>query len=271
MIVSCTMGATIPKLLRMKTLKCGWLRVFTFALFWSSPCIVLGRSLAKGWIMAKVLVVGASGGIGAALVGALTAAGHQVTPLSRSTDGLDITDEASVAECMATLQGPFDTVFIATGALEIGSHLPEKSLRAVTAAGLLAQFQTNAIGPMLVLKHLVPHLPRDRLARVGILSARVGSIGDNGLGGWYSYRSAKAALNQLVHTAAIELSRSHKQAVLALLHPGTVETSFTAKYAGHHPTVPPEAAAQNLLAVLGALGPAQSGGFYDWAGKPVPW
>jgi NAD(P)-dependent dehydrogenase (short-subunit alcohol dehydrogenase family) len=222
-------------------------------------------------MMAKALVIGASGGIGAAISAALDGAGHQVTRLSRSAHGLDITDETSVAACMAQVQGPFDTVFIATGALEIGPHGPEKSLRSVTADGLLAQFQTNAIGPVLVLKHLIPHLPRDRPVHVGILSARVGSIGDNGLGGWHSYRTAKAALNQLVHTAAIELARSHKQAVLALLHPGTVETNFTAKYAGHHPTVRPEEAAQNLISVLGKLGPAETGGFYDWAGQRVPW
>ncbi|MGO4907602.1 SDR family NAD(P)-dependent oxidoreductase [Pseudorhodobacter sp. W20_MBD10_FR17] len=221
--------------------------------------------------MTKALIVGASGGIGAAIADALEVAGQQVTRLSRRTHGLDITDEAIVAACMAQLQGPFDTVFIATGALEIGPHLPEKSLRSVTAEGLLAQFQTNAIGPVLVLKHLIQHLPRDLPARVGVLSARVGSIGDNGLGGWHSYRTAKAALNQLVHTAAIELARSHKQAVLALLHPGTVATDFTVKYAGHHPTVPPHEAAQNLMSVLGSLGPAETGGFYDWAGQRVPW
>jgi NAD(P)-dependent dehydrogenase (short-subunit alcohol dehydrogenase family) len=91
------------------------------------------------------------------------------------------------------------------------------------------------------------------------------------MGGWYSYRTAKAALNQLVHTAAIELARTHKQAVLALLHPGTVATDFTAKYVGNHPTVPPEEAAANLTRVLDGLTPAQTGGFYDFAGKTVPW
>jgi NAD(P)-dependent dehydrogenase (short-subunit alcohol dehydrogenase family) len=254
------------------------LRVFfIYVLHWSRP-----RDTLSSWIhsnnlvevaecMSKALVIGASGGIGAALVGALAGAGQQVTTLSRSEDGFDITNEGRIAAYMAQLQGPFDTVFIATGVLEIGMHEPEKSLRAVMADGLMAQFRTNAMGPMLVLKHLVPHLPKGTPARVGILSARVGSIGDNGLGGWYSYRTAKAALNQLVHTAAIELARSHKQAVLALLHPGTVATSFTTKYAGHHPTVPPEKAAQNLISVLDDLGPAQSGGFYDWAGQPVPW
>ncbi|WP_028913918.1 SDR family NAD(P)-dependent oxidoreductase [Pseudorhodobacter ferrugineus] len=221
--------------------------------------------------MSKALVVGASGGIGQALVQALHVTGHQVATLSRSMDGLDVTDEASIAACMSTLQGPFDTVFIATGALEIGEHLPEKALRAVTSEGLLAQFQTNAMGPILVLKHLVPHLAKDTPARIGILSARVGSIGDNGMGGWYSYRTAKAALNQLIHTAAIELARSHKQTVLAALHPGTVATAFTAKFAGSHATVPPAEAAQNLTAVLAGLTPAQSGGFYDYAGHSIEW
>lgn len=221
--------------------------------------------------MAKALVVGASGGIGQALVQALQAAGHQVSTLSRSMDGLDVTDEASIAACMSGLTGPFDTVFIATGALEIGPHMPEKALRAVTAEALMAQFQTNAMGPILVLKHLVPHLAKDSPARIGILSARVGSIGDNGMGGWYSYRTAKAALNQLIHTAAIELARSHKHTVLAALHPGTVATAFTAKFAGSHATVPPAQAAQNLTMVLAGLTPAQSGGFYDYAGQMIEW
>ena len=221
--------------------------------------------------MAKALVIGASGGIGTALAAALEARGSLVTRISRRDDGLDVTDEASVADCMARLDGPFDTVFIATGALEISGNQPEKALRNVTAEALQQQFAVNAIGPLLVLKHLVPYLTKDAPCRIGILSARVGSIGDNGLGGWYSYRAAKAALNQLVHTAAIELGRSHRQAVLALLHPGTVATDFTAKYAGTHKTVPPAEAAENLIGVLEGLTPLQSGGFYDWAGKGVPW
>ncbi|MCE2749682.1 MAG: C factor, cell signaling protein, partial [Rhodobacter sp.] len=114
-------------------------------------------------------------------------------------------------------------------------------------------------------------LPRDVPARCAVLSARVGSIGDNRLGGWYSYRAAKAALNQLVHTAAIEIARTHPQAVVACLHPGTVATPFTAKYLGTHPAVPPDVAAQNLLEVLDSLTPAQSGGFFDAQGRVVPW
>jgi NAD(P)-dependent dehydrogenase (short-subunit alcohol dehydrogenase family) len=201
----------------------------------------------------------------------MAALGADTLGLSRSRDGLDVTDEGSIKAALAKLEGPLETVFIATGALEIDAYGPEKSLRTVTPEGLRAQFDTNALGPVLLLKHLVALLPKDAPCRVGILSARVGSIGDNGLGGWYSYRAAKAALNQLVHTAAIELARSHKQAVLALLHPGTVATDFTAKYVGSHPTVPPEEAATNLTRVLAGLTPDQSGGFFDWSGARVPW
>jgi len=212
----------------------------------------------------RSLVIGASGGIGAALVQVLAAQG-EVVALSRSRDGLDVTQEASVARVLGSLNGMFDLVVIATGAL----GRPEKALRALDAAQLAAQFAVNAIGPALVIKHLVRLLPKDRPARVGVLSARVGSIGDNALGGWYSYRAAKAALNQLVHTAAIELARSHPQAVLACLHPGTVATGFTEGFPA--PKVTPEVAAQNLLRVLAELTPAETGGFHDWAGKPVAW
>ncbi|GLS86549.1 SDR family oxidoreductase [Cypionkella aquatica] len=212
----------------------------------------------------RALVIGASGGIGAA-VAAAWAARCEVVGLSRAGDGLDVTDEAAVAAALGRLSGQFDRVLIATGALGV----PEKSLKVLTAQAMLAQFAVNAVGPALVLKHLLPLLPRDRAVRVGVLSARVGSIGDNALGGWYSYRAAKAALNQIVHTAAIELARSHPLAVLAALHPGTVATDFTAGYPGTKDA--PAVAADRLITVLEALSPAQSGGFYDYAGKAVVW
>lgn len=220
--------------------------------------------------MARALVIGATGGIGKALCAALSGAGAEVTGLSRS-DGLDLTDEASIAAALAGLRAPFDTVLVATGALEIGGAVPEKSLRSLDAGALAAQFALNATGPALVLKHALRLLPRDRPARFAALSARVGSIGDNRLGGWYSYRAAKAALNQLVHTAAIEIARTHPLAVVVCLHPGTVATGFTEKYVGRHPAVAPDAAAARLLGVLEGLTPADSGGFFDWAGKTVPW
>jgi NAD(P)-dependent dehydrogenase (short-subunit alcohol dehydrogenase family) len=148
---------------------------------------------------------------------------------------------------------------------------PEKSLRSLTEAALLGQFAVNAMGPALVLKHAARLLPRDRPARFAALSARVGSIGDNALGGWYSYRAAKAALNQLIHTGAIELARSHPQAVVVSLHPGHVSTGLSAAFGGTLPSVSPDAAANYILGVLDQLTPTETGGFFDWAGKPIVW
>jgi NAD(P)-dependent dehydrogenase (short-subunit alcohol dehydrogenase family) len=218
----------------------------------------------------RALVVGASGGIGAALVGALRGRG-EVVGLSRRGDGLDVTDEASVVAALGALSGAFDLVIVATGALVLDRQGPEKSLKAVTAEGLAAQFAVNAIGPALVMKHALRLLPRDRVAKLAVLSARVGSIGDNALGGWYGYRAAKAALNQLVHTAAIEASRTHPQSVLVALHPGTVATGLAPAQRAGHPSVTPATAAGHLLEVLDGLGPDASGGFFDWQGRPVPW
>ena len=219
----------------------------------------------------RALVVGASGGIGSALSDALAGQGAEVVGLSRSGEGLDVTDESSVAQHLGALDGEFDLIFVATGALVVDGHEPEKSLDALTAEALLGQFRVNAIGPALVLKHARRLLPRDRRAVFAALSARVGSIGDNRMGGWYSYRTSKAALNQLLHGAAVELGRSHKHLVVALLHPGTVETPFTAKYADRHKTVAAETAAANLLSVLDGLSPDDSGRFFDYAAEPIPW
>ncbi|MDO9640231.1 MAG: SDR family oxidoreductase [Pseudotabrizicola sp.] len=215
----------------------------------------------------RTLVIGSSGGIGAAV---LAACGPDGVGLSRRDHGLDLTDEASIARLIGGLDGSFDRILVATGALELNGAAPEKSLRSLNPAAMAAQVALNAIGPALVLKHALRLLPRDRPSRFAALSARVGSIGDNRLGGWYSYRAAKAALNQLIHTAAIEVARSHPLAVVVCLHPGTVATPLTQKYAGGH-AVPPEDAARNLMTVLDALTPDQSGGFFDWQGKPVPW
>ena len=221
--------------------------------------------------MRDVLIIGASGGIGSALTQAHRARGDRVVGLSRSVDGFDVTDPDSVAYHLGRLTGPFDQVIVASGALEIGGGAPEKTIRAVRKDAMMDQFALNAVGPALVLAQ--PHrlLRKDRRAVFAVLSARVGSIGDNRLGGWISYRSAKAAVNQIVHTAAIELSRSHPQSICVALHPGTVATPFTQAYLGRHPAVPAEEAAQNLMGVMDGLAPAQSGGFFDWAGAEVPW
>lgn len=221
--------------------------------------------------MKTALNIGASGGIGAAMSSALTARGVAVTGLSRRKDGLDVTDEASVKQVLGRLDGPFDLVFMATGALELNGAEPEKTLKSVTAEAMMNQFLLNAVGPSLVLKHAVRLMPRTGRAVFAALSARVGSIGDNRLGGWYSYRTAKAALNQMIHSGAIELARTHKDLICVALHPGTVQTPFTKKYVGTHPSVPAADAAENLLTVIDGLTAFQTGKFFDWQGKEVPW
>ncbi len=219
----------------------------------------------------RALIIGHSGGIGAAVASQLTGRGVAVTGLSRSTDGFDVADEAAVAAGLAAQQGPFDLIFVATGALDIGGAGPEKTLKALDPQVLCDQFRLNAMGPALVLKHAVPLLPRRERAVFAVLSARVGSIGDNRLGGWYSYRTAKAALNQLIHGAAIELARTHRHLACVCLHPGTVATSFTRAYQDRHATVPPETAAARLLAVIDGLSAADTGRFFDHAGQEIPW
>lgn len=218
----------------------------------------------------SALVLGASGGIGRAVLSVLQAEGWAVTGLSRS-DGLDWRAPAQAEAALTRQTGPFDLVFDATGALEIDGAGPEKQLAAIDADAMAAQFQVNAVGPALVLKHTKTLLPRKGRAVIATLSARVGSIADNRLGGWISYRASKAALNQIVKTASVELARTHPEAVIVALHPGTVETSFGARFRGGRATISPESSAQQLLGVLETLQPAQSGGFFAYDGESVHW
>lgn len=212
--------------------------------------------------MERSLIIGATGGIGAALA---AAAAGDVVGVSRCVDGLDLTDGASVGRVLGRVDGVFDRIVIATGALGV----PEKSLAAMDADAMAKVFAVNTIGPAMVLRE-VPRLLAPA-GRVAVLSARVGSIGDNRIGGWHSYRASKAAMNQIVRGAAIELARTHKGSVCVALHPGTVATPFTAKYAGRHRTVSADEAAANLWRVIKALSPDQTGGFFDYAGEVVPW
>lgn len=219
----------------------------------------------------RVLILGASGGIGRALVAQYRATGAMVVPLSRREDGFDLTKPASVDARLAALSGPFDLIVVATGALEIDGIGPEKSLAQISADALARQFAVNAIGPALILRHVPRLMDRQGNGVCAVLSARVGSIADNRAGGWYGYRAAKAAVNQIVRTGSIELTRSHKGAALIALHPGTVRTKFTEHYLGRHPAVAPEEAAANIVQVLEGIGPAQTGQFFDWKGASVPW
>jgi NAD(P)-dependent dehydrogenase (short-subunit alcohol dehydrogenase family) len=217
------------------------------------------------------VVIGAGGGIGAALAEALDAAGRPALRLGRqTTPRLDLLEEASIEACAGAAGTGLDLVIDATGFLHNERFQPEKSWRQLNAAGLAYNFAINTIGPALLMKHFLPRLARDRRALFATLSARVGSIGDNRLGGWYGYRAAKAALNQMVRTAAIELARTHRHAICVALHPGTVDTPLSRPFAKAGLDVrPPAVAAGQLIAVLDGLTPAQSGLFFDYQGKQI--
>lgn len=224
------------------------------------------------------VVVGASGGIGAALHTQLTAAGRFVETigLSRhSTPPLDLTDESSIAAAAQALRAraaPLRLVIDATGFLHGNGFMPEKSLRQLDPAHMAHAFALNAIGPALLMKHLLPLLPTQGKAVFATLSARVGSIGDNRLGGWHSYRASKAALNQLVRCAAIELARRAPEAICVALHPGTVDTPLSSPFAKTGLDVrPPDQAAAEILDVIEHLQAGDSGGFRDHKGVVVPW
>jgi NAD(P)-dependent dehydrogenase (short-subunit alcohol dehydrogenase family) len=223
------------------------------------------------------VVFGASGGIGGAMVEAIRAAQRfeQVVALSRSSTPLiDLQDEASLerAAKFAARKGELRLVIDATGFLHDDRQRPEKSWRQLNAGNLARSFTLNAIGPALIMKHVLPLLPRSGKVVFATLSARVGSIGDNRLGGWYAYRASKAALNQLVRTAAVELARQSPEAICIALHPGTVATALSAPFAATGLQVhTPADASRHLLAVVDELTAEANGGFFDWRGQPVPW
>jgi NAD(P)-dependent dehydrogenase (short-subunit alcohol dehydrogenase family) len=222
--------------------------------------------------MSKAVVIGATGAIGAALAEAIEESGRAVVRIGRTTaPGLDLLDEASISAAAAALGDGLTLVIDATGFLHGGWRQPEKTLRQVEAEHLAYSFAVNAIGPMLLMKHLLPRLSRSERAVFATLSARVGSISDNRAGGWYAYRGSKAALNQFVRTAAIELARTHRHAVCVALHPGTVESALSGPFAKTGLALQtPTLAAARLLAVIDALTPQDSGLLIDHTGATVP-
>ena len=224
------------------------------------------------------LVVGATGGIGRACSDALRAgsAFSRVHAVGRTGEpSLDLTVEASIAALAGTLAAAGEElrlVLCCAGFLHGPGRTPEKSWSAIDPGHMAHAFAVNATGPALLMKHLLPHLPERGKAVFAVLSARVGSIGDNRLGGWYAYRASKAALNQIVRTASIELARRRPDAILVALHPGTTDTGLSGPFAKSGLAVrPPERTAADLLAVLDGLTPARNGAFLDQRGLPLPW
>ncbi len=232
----------------------------------------------------RALIVGASGGLGAAFVAQLAGDSRfsHVTGWSRSAipaahanvcaTRIDLCDEATI-EAAAQSLGEVDLVIVATGLLHDGDLKPEKTWRSLDPSMMKRVFEINTIGPALVAKHVLPLLPRDRRAVFAALSARVGSISDNRLGGWHSYRASKAGLNQLIRCFSIELAAKRPQAICVGLHPGTVDTSLSKPYQAGVPDdklFAAQVAARHLLGVLDSLTPVHSGRVYDWAGIEIP-
>ena len=233
-------------------------------------------------------VIGASGGIGRAVTALLAAdpAVAEVRAFTRSgtlpqldkvrPGRLDLTEEASLVAAAEALAGSdrLRLVFVASGLLHDGAGLqPEKNWAALDGAQLLRAYQVNAVGPALLAKHLLPLLPREGKAVFAAISARVGSIEDNALGGWYGYRASKAALNMLLRNLAIELGRRRKQAICVGLHPGTVDTALSKPFQGAvqpGKLFTPEVSAGHLLKVIDGLIPADSGQLFAWDGQRIP-
>ncbi|MBU1513074.1 MAG: SDR family NAD(P)-dependent oxidoreductase [Alphaproteobacteria bacterium] len=222
----------------------------------------------------EAVVVGASGGIGAALAARLDndTRVRRVHRFARGTPvPLDLTDEASIAAAAATVGEP-RLVILATGLLHDADQGPEKRMADLDPAHLARSFQVNAIGPALVLKHFAPKIPRQGKAVLAVLTARVGSIADNRLGGWYGYRSSKAAANQIVRTTAVELAARRRDAICVSLHPGTVETPLSAPFqrgVARDRLFTPAFAAERLMAVIDGLAPSDTSGFLAWDGQPI--
>lgn len=166
---------------------------------------------------------------------------------------------------------PFHLIIDATGVLTIGGRGPEKRLQDLDSKHLQDSFLLNATGPILLFRHLLPLMPTSGKAIYAKLSARVGSIEDNRKGGWYGYRAAKAALNMLFQTAAIEANRTRRDLVVAMLQPGTVISRLSASYISSAETIAPEISAQGMLRAIDLLAPTSCAQFVDWRGQSIPW
>jgi NAD(P)-dependent dehydrogenase (short-subunit alcohol dehydrogenase family) len=229
------------------------------------------NSLGDGY---RALVIGASGALGSAFCEWLNDDPRcaAVRELGRtSVPGMDLERPESIAKAAAELaeEAPYQLIVHAAGLLHRNDIKPEKSYAAIEADAMQAVFQVNTLGPALVLRHFLPLL--DPCGAMAMLSAKVGSIGDNRLGGWYAYRSSKAALNMLIKTASIELARTRPQTRLLSLHPGTVISGLSHPFRGASAARPASLAARELLSLIDGLTPADSGNFFAYNGERLPW
>ena len=236
--------------------------------------------------MSSAVIIGASGAVGRALYDRIAKSGLYAATFgfARSViDGsaqaqscrIDVTDERSIAEAAGRLagEGPVGLVIVASGILHGPGISPEKSIAAFNPVAMNAVLAVNTIGPALVAKHFVPLMPRQGRSVFAALTARVGSIEDNRLGGWYSYRASKAALNQILRTLAIEVARTRPEAIVVGLHPGTVTSSLSAPFRSTESKpapFTPEGSAVRLLHVLEMLSPRDSGRVFAWDAQPIP-
>lgn len=224
-------------------------------------------------MLEKAIVIGASGAVGEALSDECQKLGMSLLRLSRPE--IDLTSEQSIIEAASSLKAKgesFDLILVATGILHNDSLQPEKSIKQIDAQNLHLLFQINAIGPLLVLKHFSVLLNSEKRSVFAALSARVGSISDNKLGGWYGYRASKAALNMLLKTASIEYKRTLNTLIIAGLHPGTVDSKLSKPFQANvskEKLFMPEFAAQRLLEVVNHLKPEDSGYLFGWDGKKI--
>lgn len=231
------------------------------------------------------VVFGSSGGIGRALSERLVASGNyaHVFAVSRSGDGIDgaenrradLSDEVSLKRLADEIKtiGPVHLCIVASGLLSDGNLQPEKSYRAQNLDAFQRVFEANTFGPALAAKHMLPLMPKTERSVFAALSARVGSISDNRLGGWHAYRASKAALNMLIRNYAIEQARRAPGHICVGLHPGTVDTGLSKPFQSNVPgekLFSPEHAAGYLLGVVDGLAPEDSGKCFDWAGQEIP-
>lgn len=225
----------------------------------------------------NIAVIGASGAIGGAFSKLLAQKYPDAVQYAFSRTGehrIDYTSEKSIAAAaeLASQNGSLDLVIVATGLLHEGEIMPEKSLKELSAEKFYRLFEVNTITPALIAKYFLPKLNRDQPSVFASLSARVGSVSDNRLGGWYAYRASKAALNMIIKSAAIETGRRNKQAIIVGLHPGTVDSALSKPFQSNvadGKLFTPDYSAGKLLDVLESLTPEQTGKCFAWDGQEV--